>query len=80
LQQILVTWNATDADYPRELPIQGVFEQQVERTPDAIALVGENASLSYFELNEKANQLARFPQELRRQARRSGGGVAAPFA
>jgi amino acid adenylation domain-containing protein len=60
LQQILVEWNATDAVYPRELPIQRVFEQQVERTPDSIALVGEDASLSYFELNEKANQLARY--------------------
>jgi amino acid adenylation domain-containing protein len=60
LQQILVEWNATDAAYPRELPIHRVFEQQVERTPDTIALVGENASLSYFELNEKANQLARY--------------------
>jgi amino acid adenylation domain-containing protein len=60
LQQILVTWNATDAVYPRELPIHRVFEQQVERTPQAIALIGETASLSYFELNEKANQLAHF--------------------
>ena len=60
LQEILVGWNATDSVYPRELPIQRVFEEQVERTPDAIALVGESASLTYSELNEKANQLARF--------------------
>jgi amino acid adenylation domain-containing protein len=63
LHQILVTWNATDAVYPRELPIHQVFEQQVEKTPDSIALIGENASLTYFELNEKANQLAQFLQK-----------------
>ena len=63
LQQTLVTWNATETTYPRELPIQRVFEQQVERTPDAVALVGANASLTYFELNEKANQLAHFLQK-----------------
>jgi amino acid adenylation domain-containing protein len=63
LQEILATWNATDTQYPRDLPIQRVFEQQVERTPDAIALVGSNASLTYFELNEKANQLAHFLQK-----------------
>jgi amino acid adenylation domain-containing protein len=63
LQQILVDWNATDASYLRDLPIQRVFELQAERTPDAIALVGGNASLSYFELNEKANQLAHFLQK-----------------
>ena len=60
LQEILVTWNATDSEYTRDLSIHRVFEQQVERTPDAVALVGENASLTYFELNEKANQLAHF--------------------
>jgi amino acid adenylation domain-containing protein len=60
IEQILVEWNATDAAYPRELPIHRVFEQQVELTPDAVALVGSTASLTYFELNEKANQLANF--------------------
>jgi len=60
LQEIIVDWNATDANYPRDLAIQHVFEQQVERNPDTIALVGESASLTYSELNEKANQLARF--------------------
>jgi amino acid adenylation domain-containing protein len=63
LQQILVDWNATDSKYSRDLPIHRVFEQQVERTPDAIALVGGNASLTYSELNEKANQLAYFLQK-----------------
>jgi amino acid adenylation domain-containing protein len=61
--QILSGWNQTTAAYPRELSIQRVFEQQVELTPDAIALIGGNASLTYAELNEKANQLARFLQK-----------------
>jgi hypothetical protein len=73
IQEILVTWNATGTTYPRELPIQQVFEQQVERTPDAIALVGESASLTYSELNEKANQLARF---LRKSGVAAGDRVA----
>jgi amino acid adenylation domain-containing protein len=60
LQQILVTWNATDAVYPRELSIQQVFEQQVQETPNAVAVVGGTDSLTYSELNEKANQLAHF--------------------
>jgi amino acid adenylation domain-containing protein len=63
MQQILVTWNRTDTTYPRELPIQRVFEQQVERTPKAVAIVGGSSSLTYFELNEKANQLAHFLQK-----------------
>jgi len=62
-QQILVSWNATNATYPRELPIQRVFEQQVERTPDSVALIGPTNSLTYYELNEKANQVAHFLQK-----------------
>jgi len=60
LQQILVNWNATDATYPREQSIQNVFERQVVATPKAIAVIGGSDSLTYSELNEKANQLARF--------------------
>jgi amino acid adenylation domain-containing protein len=60
LQQILVDWNSTSVTYQRELAIPRVFEQQVERTPNAIAVIGASASLTYAELNEKANQLAFF--------------------
>ncbi len=63
LEQMLVTWNATERSYPREFPIHRVFEQQVERTPTAVALVGANATFTYAELNEKANQLAYFLQK-----------------
>jgi amino acid adenylation domain-containing protein len=59
-QQILVDWNQTATSYPRNSSIHRVFEQQVERTPSAIAVVSDQHRLTYAELNEKANQLARF--------------------
>ncbi|WP_345891925.1 amino acid adenylation domain-containing protein [Burkholderia sp. Ap-962] len=55
---LLVDWNATQADYPEQHCIHQSFEQQVERTPDAVALVFEEQTLSYTQLNERANQLA----------------------
>ncbi|MBW4636041.1 MAG: amino acid adenylation domain-containing protein [Iphinoe sp. HA4291-MV1] len=58
--QILVEWNKTQADYPKQLCIHQLFEQQVERTPDAVALVFEDQQLTYSELNTKANQLAHY--------------------
>src|SRR4030088_2162942 len=57
-QRQLVEWNATDAEYPREQCIHELFEAQVERTPDAIAVVHEDRELSYGELNARANRLA----------------------
>ncbi|HJX20719.1 MAG TPA: condensation domain-containing protein, partial [Steroidobacteraceae bacterium] len=57
-QRQLVEWNATDAQYPREQCIHELFEAQVERTPDAIAVVHEDRELSYGELNARANRLA----------------------
>ena len=56
--QLLVAWNATHATYPKELSIPQLFEAQVERTPEAVALVFEGQELTYRELNERANQLA----------------------
>jgi amino acid adenylation domain-containing protein len=61
--QILVDWNDTNKDYPHNLCIHHLFEQQVERTPDAIALVFENHKLTYRELNNQANQLAHYLQQ-----------------
>lgn len=62
--QILVEWNATQAPFPQEYCAQHLFEQQVERTPDAVAVVYGNAQLTYRELNARANQLAHFLQTL----------------
>src|SRR6185295_14547703 len=55
-REILYEWNATAAEYPRESCVQELFEEQVEQTPDAVAVVYEEATLSYGELNRRANQ------------------------
>jgi len=57
-QQLLVEWNDTHRDYSSAQCLHQLFEAQVERTPDAIALVHEDQRLSYAELNSRANQLA----------------------
>ncbi|WP_047678110.1 non-ribosomal peptide synthetase, partial [Xenorhabdus sp. NBAII XenSa04] len=56
--QLLTAWNATETPYPDTLCIHQLFEQQVAKTPDATALVYEEQTLSYAELNARANQLA----------------------
>jgi amino acid adenylation domain-containing protein len=53
-------WNSTAAEYPRERCIHHLFEEQAARRPDAVALVYREQTLSYRELNRRANQLARF--------------------
>ncbi len=55
---LLQTWNATERDYPTHQCIHQLFEQQVERSPQAPALVYEDQVLSYAELNAQANCLA----------------------
>ena len=55
---LLRTWNTTHQDYPTDLCIQHLFERQVELTPEAKALVFNGQSLTYAELNERANILA----------------------
>ncbi len=62
-RQLLVEWNDTRADYPRDLCIHQLFEAQVERTPDATAVVFEDQQLTYRELNARANQLAHYLRE-----------------
>ncbi|MEH2055120.1 MAG: condensation domain-containing protein, partial [Nostoc sp.] len=52
-QQQLVEWNNTQVDYPEDLCIHQLFEEQVERTPDAVAVVFENQQLTYRELNSR---------------------------
>jgi amino acid adenylation domain-containing protein len=62
--QLLVEWNNTQADYPQDKCIHQLFEEQVERTPDAVAVVFENQQLTYHQLNCRANQLAHYLQSL----------------
>jgi len=57
-QQLLVEWNRTEADYPRDVPLAQLVEAQAERTPEAVAVVFGTESLSFAELNAQANQLA----------------------
>jgi amino acid adenylation domain-containing protein/non-ribosomal peptide synthase protein (TIGR01720 family) len=57
-QVILHDWNATAADYPLTTSVQQLIEAQVVQTPDAPALVFGNQTLSYAQLNARANQLA----------------------
>lgn len=56
--QILYDFNNTAVDYPKDKTIVDLFEEQVEKTPDNIAVVFEDQKLTYRELNEKANALA----------------------
>jgi amino acid adenylation domain-containing protein len=62
--QILVEWNATATDYPRDMCIHQLFEHQVESTPDAVAAIYKDEQLTYRELNGRANQLAHYLQQL----------------
>ena len=56
--------NKTDADYPRESTIVQLFEQQVARTPDAVAVVSAGRGLTYRELDWRSHQLARHLHQL----------------
>ncbi|WP_431088386.1 amino acid adenylation domain-containing protein [Paenibacillus sp. 8b26] len=58
-EQILGVWGNTAVEYPSEQTIQGLFEAQVLQTPEQVALFFEGEQLTYRELNERANQLAR---------------------
>src|SRR5260370_34167812 len=57
-EQLLVEWNDTTTDYPSNLCIQELFEQQVANAPDAVALVWDDQEMTYRELNSRANQQA----------------------
>jgi amino acid adenylation domain-containing protein len=59
-RQVLVEWNATEVDYPRDKCVHELFEAQVARTPDAIAVIFDNRQLSYAELEAAANRLAHY--------------------
>ncbi|GJD16860.1 hypothetical protein RIVM261_018160 [Rivularia sp. IAM M-261] len=62
--QVLWQWNDTEVEYSQLQCIHELFEAQVEKTPDAIAIVFESQQLTYRELNQRANQLAHYLQQL----------------
>ncbi|MEB3189918.1 MAG: amino acid adenylation domain-containing protein, partial [Snowella sp.] len=63
-RQLLIKNQGVQVNYPQEQCIHQLFEAQVERTPDAVAVVFENQQLTYTELNAQANQLAHYLQNL----------------
>ncbi len=63
IQQILVDWNQTTVDYPQDPCFHQLFEQQVEKIPEAIALIFQNQTLTYRELNQRSNQVAHYLQQ-----------------
>jgi amino acid adenylation domain-containing protein len=63
-QQLLLEWNQTAVSYPQDKCIHQLFEEQVEQTPDKVAVVFEEQHLTYRELNSRANQLAHYLKSL----------------
>ena len=62
--QILVEWNDTRATYAQGRCLHHLFEIQAERTPDGVAVIFGNESLTYRELNSRSNQLAHYLRSL----------------
>jgi amino acid adenylation domain-containing protein len=63
-KDLLIEWNNTQTDYPQQACIHQLFEAQVEKTPNAVALIFNNQHLTYRDLNSRANQLAQYLQTL----------------
>jgi amino acid adenylation domain-containing protein len=63
-QRIVIDWNDTSADYPREKCVHQIIEEQVERTPDSLAVLFGEQQLTYRKLNERANQIAHYLRKL----------------
>ncbi|MBV9268914.1 MAG: amino acid adenylation domain-containing protein, partial [Acidobacteriaceae bacterium] len=58
--QLLVEWNSTAAEYPCDICVHELFEQQVEATPNALAVAAAGSARTYRELNERANRIAHY--------------------
>jgi nonribosomal peptide synthetase DhbF len=63
-RQVLYGWNQTERALPAVGCVHELFEEQVKRAPEAVAVVSEDRALSYGELNRRANQLAHYLREL----------------
>lgn len=64
MRELVLAFNDTSVDYPKDQTIHELFEAQVRRTPDHPAVKISNQELTYQQLNEKANQLARLLRKL----------------
>jgi amino acid adenylation domain-containing protein len=67
-QQQLAAWNYPQVNYPHDLCIHQLFERQVAKTPEAIALIFEEQQLTYHELNQRAEVLAAYLRAIGVQA------------
>ncbi|WP_281322352.1 non-ribosomal peptide synthetase [Flavobacterium aestivum] len=63
INQLVVDFNATSVEYPKDKTIVNLFEEQVVKTPNNTAIVFEESTLTYKELNEKVNQFACYLRE-----------------
>ena len=68
-------WNETEREYPEDKCVHELFEEQVEKTPEAMAVVFEEQELSYGELNRRANQLAHYLRKLGVKPDDAGGDL-----
>ncbi|BBD64384.1 amino acid adenylation domain-containing protein [Nostoc commune NIES-4072] len=62
-EQLLFKFNQTRTDYPQNASLHKLFEQQVELTPDSLALISESEQLTYRQLNHRVNQLVHYLQK-----------------
>jgi amino acid adenylation domain-containing protein len=67
-QRLLIEWNPVESEYPRDCSVHALFEDQVKRFPESVAVVFGQEQLTYRELNSHANQLAHL-------LRQRGGGI-----
>ncbi len=58
-EQILIDWNETQTDYPQDLCIHDLFQQQAKRTPNAVAVQYEGKSLTYGELDQHTDEVSK---------------------
>lgn len=63
-QQVLEGWNDTQRSYPTSVCLHELFERQAERTPDTVAVICGEQTLTFTELNARANKLARSLRKL----------------
>ena len=62
--KLLREWNDTSTEFPRDLCVHQLFEAQVLRTPENVAVIGDDDELTYAELNRRANQFAHYLKQL----------------
>ncbi len=62
--QLIVDWNNTFAEWSTDVCVHDLFERKAAQTPDALAVVQQDNQLTYRELNQRANHLARYLQQL----------------